>query len=163
MPDDDVEAIKRLKARYFRYLDTKRWKEWGETFTEDGVLQNEQQRPEPLVGRSVIVSTVSRNLADLITVHHGHMPEIELHSETEATGVWSMEDHLVGSGSAMGPWAEFHGYGHYFERYSKIDGRWYIAHLRLTRLYVRTVTATELETPSWASRGSAFGVHDDRL
>ena len=25
----DIEAIKQLKARYFRFMDTKRWQDWG--------------------------------------------------------------------------------------------------------------------------------------
>jgi 3-phenylpropionate/cinnamic acid dioxygenase small subunit len=29
-----LEQIKQLKARYFRFVDTKRWQEWGELFTE---------------------------------------------------------------------------------------------------------------------------------
>ena len=33
-----IEEIKRLKARYFRLMDTKQWDAWGEVFTRDGVL-----------------------------------------------------------------------------------------------------------------------------
>ena len=35
----DIEAIKQLKARYFRLMDTKRWEEWGDVFTKDARLQ----------------------------------------------------------------------------------------------------------------------------
>jgi SnoaL-like domain len=31
----EIEAIKQLKARYFRLLDTKRWDEWREIFSKD--------------------------------------------------------------------------------------------------------------------------------
>jgi len=31
----EIEAIKQLKARYFRLMDEKRWDEWAEVFTED--------------------------------------------------------------------------------------------------------------------------------
>lgn len=34
---DDVEEIKRLKARYCRYLDTKRWDDWRGLLTDDFV------------------------------------------------------------------------------------------------------------------------------
>ena len=30
-----IEQIKQVKARYFRFVDHKRWEEWGELFTED--------------------------------------------------------------------------------------------------------------------------------
>ena len=33
----DIEAIKQLKADYFRLLDSKQWRAWGELFTEDAV------------------------------------------------------------------------------------------------------------------------------
>ena len=35
----DIEEIKKLKARYFRLMDTKRWKEWANVFTDDARLQ----------------------------------------------------------------------------------------------------------------------------
>jgi 3-phenylpropionate/cinnamic acid dioxygenase small subunit len=31
----DLERIKRLKARYFRFLDEQNWAGWGDLFTED--------------------------------------------------------------------------------------------------------------------------------
>ena len=34
-----VEEIKQLKARYFRFMDTKRWDEWADLFAEDAVLE----------------------------------------------------------------------------------------------------------------------------
>src|SRR5271155_126242 len=35
---DDVEAIKILKGRYFRFMDTKDWTAWGGLFTADATL-----------------------------------------------------------------------------------------------------------------------------
>jgi hypothetical protein len=34
----DIEAIKQLKARYFRLMDTRNWAEFGDVFTRDAVL-----------------------------------------------------------------------------------------------------------------------------
>jgi uncharacterized protein (TIGR02246 family) len=93
---EDVEAIKRLKARYFRHLDTKQWDRWADVFTEDCELVNPQSRDVPLRGREEIVRVISHNLENAISVHHGHMPEIELLSATEARGVWAMFDLLIG-------------------------------------------------------------------
>ena len=67
-----------------------------------------------------------------MTVHHGHMPEITVHSPSEATGVWAMEDLLRWPEEA--PLGSMHGFGHYHERYVRLDGAWHIAHLRLSRL-----------------------------
>jgi len=70
----------------------------------------------------------------VVTVHHGHMSEIEVTSPTTATGIWAMEDKLRWpSGASLG---EMHGYGHYHETYVKVDGAWRIKTLTLTRLRV---------------------------
>jgi len=73
----------------------------------------------------------------VVTVHHGHMPEIELTSPTTATGIWSMEDKLRWpKGSVI---REMHGYGHYRETYERTATGWRIKTLKLTRLRVDTV------------------------
>jgi hypothetical protein len=130
----DVEAIKQLKARYFRFLDTKQWRELGEVFTEDARLDTRDDAPHALAtGRDAIVALVSGGVGDAVTVHHGHMPEIELTAPGRARGIWAMEDHLEFPGDP--PKLVVHGRGHYHEEYVRgADGRWRIASLRLVRL-----------------------------
>jgi len=130
----EVEAIKQLKARYFRFLDLKRWPEWGEVFTEDARLDTTQDAPQALVsGRAAIVEMVSRAVGQAVTVHHGHMPEIEIVGPESARGIWAMEDYLEFPGSP--PALVVHGRGHYHEEYEKgADGAWRIKSLRLERL-----------------------------
>ena len=123
-----IEEIKRLKARYFRLMDTKQWDAWGEVFTRDGVLETNEGGPSRLEGRDAIVRTVSEILKDSVTVHHGHMPEIELTSDTTARGIWAMFDWVDM------PQLVLRGFGHYEEQYRVEDGCWRIAHTRLTRL-----------------------------
>ena len=43
----EIEAIKQLKARYFRFLDTKQWDAWKEIFTED--FRAEIHGPHPVI------------------------------------------------------------------------------------------------------------------
>jgi hypothetical protein len=130
---DDIEEIKKLKARYFRLMDKKLWDEWRELFTEDVVAIYHGPHPEiRYAGREDMVSRTSAALADAVTVHHGHMPEIELTSPTTATGIWAMFDRVKMPGLLL------KGYGHYEEEYVKRDGRWRIRNLRLTRLHVET-------------------------
>lgn len=75
--------------------------------------------------------------ADLtITVHHGHMPDIEIIDEHNATGIWAMFDWVddPAKGYAM------QGYGHYHEDYLKaVDSTWRIKKIHLTRLRVTLV------------------------
>lgn len=129
-PFEDIEQIKQLKARYFRLIDTKQWQAWGELFSED--VHVVYQGPHPEIrceGRAELVARVSAALAQAVTVHHGHMPEIELTSPTTATGIWAMFD-IVRS-----PRLNFRGYGHYEEEYVKQAGTWRIKKLLLTRLH----------------------------
>lgn len=133
-----VEAIKNLKARYYRCMDTKQWDGWNDVFAVDATLDTREEAPDLdiVVGRDHIIAFVSNVLEGVTTCHHGHMPEIELTSETTATGIWAMEDHLwVDEGSSL-PYKHLHGYGHYHETYEKVDGRWYIKTLKLTRIRV---------------------------
>lgn len=125
---EEIEEIKKLKARYFRYLDTKRWKEFGEVFAKDAVSRSPTSNEVMAQGRQAIVERVKGVVRDAVTVHYGHMPEIELTSETTAKGLWSMFD-FVDYGKSS-----WKGYGHYEEEYVKQGGRWYIKSFKLTRL-----------------------------
>lgn len=132
---DDLEAIKQLKARYFRLLDTKQWDAWGEVFTDD-VRMDVPEGDVVLDGRAAVVGGVSAALTGTTTVHHGHMPEIEVTGAT-ATGTWAMEDYVEWPSGEDGTRNGLRGYGHYHETYAKgDDGRWRIASLRLDRLRI---------------------------
>ncbi len=133
----DIEEIKQLKARYFRYMDEKRWSDWGELFTADALLDAVQDAPNAkLLGRDKIVEVVSRTLASAISVHHGYMPEIVITSDETARGIWALEDYLEFPGEPE-PF-RIRGKGHYHEEYEKGgDGEWRIKILRLTRLWIQ--------------------------
>ncbi len=119
---DDLEAIKQLKARYMRTVDTKDWDGFRNVFTADAVWDMRNSGAELVIGADEIVSYNQVGLADdMISIHQGHMPEIELTSPTTAKGIWSSEHmHRWPDGS------ELHGYGFYHETYEKIDGEWRI-------------------------------------
>ncbi len=152
-----IEQIKQLKARYFRTLDTKDWDGYQAVYAPDAVLdcRHAMYARNPVTGEAVangkvipeaeavvesrlthgaaaIRAEVEAGVRDMVTVHHGHMPEIRVTSPTTATGIWAMEDVLRGPPG----WylKELLGYGHYHETYEKIDGRWHIKTLKLTRL-----------------------------
>lgn len=132
----EIEAIKQLKARYFRTVDTFDLEGWLICFTEDcrlkfdGDVARRNAAAPPyatLEGRQAVIDFWNGNANRVESVHHGHMPEIEILSENEARGIWAMEDIVEFTDSFL------HGYGHYHETYRKVDGEWRIATLHLTR------------------------------
>ena len=128
----EIEAIKQLKARYFRLLDTKQWDAWRDIFSDDftgDVDGGSVHAPIHFASPEELVASNRKILADAVTVHHGHMPEITVTGADTATGIWAMMD-IVKLG------AGFRGYGHYHEEYFKQAGRWRIRRLKLTRLAV---------------------------
>ena len=137
----DIEEIKQLKARYFRALDHKQWDEFGQVFARDAVLEV----PEADVienGRAAIAAFVSAALTGARTVHHGHMPEIDLTGPDSARGTWAMFDYVEWPATESGDRVGLRGYGHYMEEYIREGGQWCISRSRLVRLRVDAMSAT---------------------
>jgi SnoaL-like protein len=126
-----IEDIKQLKARYFRLMDTKYWSELRGVFTDDARMDIDGFVSE---GGDAIIAFMSQVLAPLRTVHHGHMPEIDVTAADRASGVWAMFDYV--EFPADGPPQGFEGFGHYHDEYRLEDGVWRIASTRVTRLRV---------------------------
>ncbi len=126
---DDMEAIKQLKARYFRTMDTKDWDTMRQVFTDDVVMDTTDSGGDVVTGADHFLAFLRQALDAVVTVHHGHTPEIELTSASSASGIWAMEDMLRWPDGS-----ELHGYGHYHETYEKGDGVWRIKSSTLTRL-----------------------------
>jgi hypothetical protein len=70
-------------------------------------------------------------LRGAVTVHQGHMPEIELTSPTTATGIWALQDVIIWPDGTR-----LLGYGHYHETYRLLDSQWRISSTVLTRLHM---------------------------
>jgi hypothetical protein len=136
----DLYEIQRLKARYFRYVDTKQWDKYRDLFTEEvdfghqkGDVQN--RHLSHLSHRSFddLMSYLRTADSGKVTAHHGHMPEIEFIDDDTATGIWAMFDWVDDSTRGVA----WQGYGHYHERYVRCaDGQWRISamHLRYLRI-----------------------------
>ncbi len=118
---EDIEAIKQLKAKYWRCVDRKLWDEMNKVFTEDATADYGPK--SKLKGRQAIVQFLKSSLgADtVITSHVGQRPEIELTSESTATGTWWLNDYIV-----MQPNTRRRGYAFYEDEYVKDGGTWRI-------------------------------------
>jgi hypothetical protein len=126
---EDLEAIKQLKARYCRTMDTKAWDSMRSLFADDVTIDTVESGGTVVTGADDFMVFLRQAIGDVATVHHCHMPEIERTSPTTASAVWAMEDMLRWPDGT-----ELHGYGHYHETYEKCAGVWRITSSRLTRL-----------------------------
>lgn len=142
---DDYEAIRRLKARYCRFLDTKDYEAWKALFAPDVVVKLDMaistggadgQTAPDLNGLDEFVPVVLGGVEHAQTKHHVHTPEIDLTSDTAASAIWAMEDLLL-----FPDGGELFGAGHYHETYEKRDGGWVITSLHLTRTILRFTQA----------------------
>jgi hypothetical protein len=125
----EIEAIKQLKARYCRLLDTKDWDGWRRLFADDFLSDTSEAGGKVITGADEFVAFTRASLRDQPTVHQVHAPEIELTSPTTARGTWALEDVV-----RFAPGVNLRGYGHYAETYEKVDGRWLFTSSTLTRL-----------------------------
>ena len=132
-----LEEIKQVKARYFRCMDTKDWAAFEAVFAPDATADYSSEgdaKEWSASGAAKIVALVRRVVESAISVHHGHMAEVEVTSPTSARGIFAMEDLIW--------WPEgsrrktLHGWGHYHETFEKHGTKWVIKTLRLTRLRV---------------------------
>lgn len=128
---DDTEAIKKLKARYFRTIDSKDWDAMRQVFIDDVVIDTSDAGGGLVTGADAFISFLQETLAGTTTVHQGHMPEIEITSSTTATAIWALNDIVIWPGGTR-----LDGYGHYRETYEKVGDQWRIASSVLTRLHV---------------------------
>jgi hypothetical protein len=136
-----IEAVRVTKARYFRAIDQQRWDLFAELFTEDVHVDVSDDMAamglDPArgitVGRERFVRNVARTLEGVSTVHHGHMPEIEVVAPDRAAAIFAMFDRLEFPDGRVQT-----GYGHYDEEYRLDGGAWRIARMKLTRLRIDT-------------------------
>lgn len=129
-----MEEILRLKYRYLRALDLKRWDEFAETLTTDATGEYGSPsagRPLRFASRDEIVEYMRQSLSnDIITVHVCSHPEIEVDGD-EATGSWCLDDTVIVPQHKV----LIRGAAYYADRYRREDGAWRIAHTGYDRIY----------------------------
>lgn len=132
-----IEAIRQLKARYFRLMDQKDWDAWQDVFTDAVRIDTSDGGVGDMGimdGNATFRAFLEPMLHGVITTHHGHMSEITVTGTHTATGIWSMEDHLVFAGDTD----DLRGSGWYEDTYQLgDDGRWRISQMTLRRNLVR--------------------------
>jgi len=129
----DIEAIKQLKHAYFRCIDTANFEELETIFHPDVSVHFVGGTYEwSLQGRDEYLAALRKAFTrEAIGHHNGHHPEIQILSETEATGIWYLADNM---------WILNHrffttGTAIYWDHYLKVDGRWTIKQTEYERIY----------------------------
>ena len=131
----DLEAIRNVKHAYFRCIDTANWEELQthlhvnmKTHYMGGGYEFK------LSSRDEFVAAMKKAFnSEAIGRHNGYMPEIQILSESEATGIWYLSDHFW--------WLKpeqlhlTHGTALYWDRYVKEEGRWQILETNYQRIY----------------------------
>ena len=142
-----IEEIRQLKARYFRCVDTKDWQGLARVFAPDAAFDRRgavnlydpwdrtytpplPAEPDVRIGRDAIVQMVREAVGDLHTIHHGHVPEIDILDARNARGLWPMEDELRDRQRRL----VLRGRGYYHETYECLAGTWVIKTTRISRL-----------------------------
>ncbi|MBP8926060.1 MAG: nuclear transport factor 2 family protein [Pseudomonadales bacterium] len=150
----DIEAIRQLKHAYFRCVDTANFTELAELFHDEVTVHFIGGTYEwKLNGKAEYLAAVTQAFnAQAIGHHNGHHPEIQILSETEATGIWYLADNMwqlssnhFTTGTAI-----------YWDRYRKVDGRWLMIDTRYRRIYELNSQLPETPRPATHYLG-AFG------
>jgi hypothetical protein len=138
----DIEAIKRLKHAYFRCIDTVDMEELKRlTHPEVTTCYIGGSYRIELQGREEFLEMIASSFhAECSCRHNGHHPEIEILSETEATGIWYLHDDFYNYRAMV----RTEGTALYRDRYLKVDGRWVIRHQSYERIYERIEKIPEM-------------------
>ena len=129
-----TEEIRKLKARYFRLIDTKQWDELRTVFAHDLRIVTPEGKVW-LEGGDAYAESLKFGLSSAVSRHQGFTGEIEVLDAEMACGVWAMQDIIEWEDRhPREGWKAIVGCGHYHETYRKQGGQWRIATLSLTRL-----------------------------
>lgn len=155
-PDDlvEIELIKRLKYRYARCLDLKRWDEIAECFTPDAVATY-SGGAYTFEGREAIVDFLRRSMGaqTFHSSHKMHHPEIDLTGAHTARGVWALDDVVVMTDLEL----TIRGCSFYEDEYVKLAGAWRIRRTGYKRVFEEIQPRGNVEglrlTASWWATG----------
>lgn len=146
-----LEAIKRLKYKYMRCLDQKLWDEMAECFTEDATCSYSGGK-YAFEGRDAIIAFFKESMGSpkVLSSHRVHHPEIDITSETSATGQWGLEDVFINEEMGI----TVRGAAYYKDEYVKIGDTWKIRHTGYQRAYEEMESRKDM---SWLTITQRFG------
>ena len=133
---DAIEAIKRVKYRYLRALDTKHWDDFADTLTEDiaGDYRSSLGKEHHFTDRAALVEFMRTSMpAGVLTEHRVTHLDITVDGD-EAEATWYLQDRVIV------PEYNFmlFGAGFYHDRYRRTEDGWKICATGYDRTYEAT-------------------------
>jgi hypothetical protein len=136
-PEDlvEIEAIKQVKYRYLRAVDTRDWDLLESTLAEEATSAYSSGKLS-YNGRDAIVAFLRESMPekDMLTSHKVHHPEITLTGPDTADARWGLEDVVIILSAGL----TLRGAAIYEDKMVKRNGEWRIAHTGYRRLYEET-------------------------
>ena len=139
---NDLEAIKHVKYRYLRALDTKDWDTFAATLTDD--VTGDYGASLRFTNRDELVEYMRTNVGPaVITEHRVDHPEIDVEGDT-ATGRWYLQDRVIVPDFSF----MLFGAAFYSDRYRRTGDGWRICATGYDRTYEAKVNLGDV--PSFA-------------
>ena len=144
----EIEEIKRLKYRYVRCLDQKRWDEIADCFVPDAVASY-GGGAWAFEGRDAILEFLRSSMGSeqFLSSHRVGQPEIDVTGPDTASGVWALADLVCQLEFGV----DIRGAAFYEDTYVKVDGAWRIRSTGYKRTFeeVRPRPGDVTLTASW--------------
>ena len=138
----DIEAIKKLKHKYMRSVDTKKLDDLKDCFVDDASASYAGGKYS-FKGRENILGFLKDMMPEtLITMHIAFHPEIEITSDNTAKGSWGFQDYLIEQTSNV----SLRGYAYYRDEYVKVDGQWKIKSTGYRRVFEESWSRADIES-----------------
>ena len=130
---EDIEAIKRLKYRYFRAIDTADIENLAPLLTDDIAVNYKGGAYHWVVtGKAAVLEAIATGFHNrALAQHTGHHPEIDITSPDTANGLWYLTDSFINLDSLL----VTQGSALYRDSYVKQGEEWKIAMSSYTRVY----------------------------
>ena len=133
-PEDlvEIELIKQLKYKYLRVLDQHEFDEMRSVLTDDVVARYSDGKYS-FDGVEAVIDFLKESMGSekFLSSHAVHHPEITLHGDGTASGIWKLEDNVIVGDHDI----NIHGAAFYYDDYVKTDAGWRITSTGYRRIY----------------------------
>ena len=136
---EDIEDIKKLKARYWNCLDRKLWDELSKCFADDAVASF--GRHGKFEGRKAVMGFFSGSRSARgsdVGIHQGHNPEIDITGDSTARGTWQLFRYSINKQANHGGRSA----AFYYDEYITEKGEWKILNLDYVHVFREEIDRT---------------------